>query len=128
MDKPPAYSRSILQSARHNKLKVLEAHLSIIAGQERIEAVNQAELATGRNALMFACFYANLSAVELLAASDASFFLTDSKGRCCLHYAAMNDDQKLIETLFLMAKTSPGTVEPTKLFEKDAPTEDDDLG
>jgi hypothetical protein len=27
----------------------------------------------------------------LLAASDASFQLTDQKGRCCLHYAAMND-------------------------------------
>lgn len=91
METPPAYARSILQSCRHNKAKVLEAHLSVVAGQERIELVNKAEQETGRNALMFACYYSNLVAVELLAASDASFQLTDQKGRCCLHYAAMND-------------------------------------
>lgn len=77
---------------------------------------------------MFECYYGNLSAVELLAASDASFFLTDAKGRCCLHYAVMNDDQKLIETIFLMVKTSKGIVEPTSSFELDPPKDDADAG
>jgi ankyrin repeat protein len=69
-------------------------------------------------------YYNNLTAVELLAASDASFLLTDAKGRCCLHYAAMNDDQKLIETVFLMAKTSLGNVQQTSSFELEAPVEE----
>jgi len=73
MENPPVYARSILQSARHNKTKVLEAHLSIVAGTNRVELVNQAEKSTGRNALMFACYYGNLTSVELLAASDACF-------------------------------------------------------
>jgi hypothetical protein len=73
METPPAYARSILQSTRHNKAKVLEAHLSVVAGLERINLVNQAEKDTGRNAIMFACYYSNLTAVELLSASDAIF-------------------------------------------------------
>ena len=91
METPPSYARSILQSARHNKTKVLEAHLSIVAGSESINLVNQAEASTGRTALMFAAYYANLTAVELLAASDANMFLADSAGRTCLHYAAINE-------------------------------------
>jgi ankyrin repeat protein len=51
---------------------VLEAHLSIISGSDRVNSVNEAEEATGRTALMFACYYNNLDAVELLAASDAT--------------------------------------------------------
>jgi ankyrin repeat protein len=35
--------------------------------------VNEAEKETGRNALMFACYYGNTTSVELLAASDAVF-------------------------------------------------------
>ena len=66
---------------------------------------------------MFACFYGNLACVELLAASDAVFQLVDKKGRCCLHYAAINEDQKLIETVFLMAKTNFNLVAPTSIFE-----------
>ena len=42
-----------------------------MAGEERITKVNIAEAETGRNSLMFASFYSNLDAVELLAASDA---------------------------------------------------------
>ena len=73
MEKPPAYARSILQSARHNKVKVLEAHLSVVSGSDRVNLVNEAEEATARTALMFACYFNNLDAVELLAASDATF-------------------------------------------------------
>jgi ankyrin repeat protein len=92
METPPPYAKSILQAARHNKTKVLEAHLSVVSGAERIAMVNQAELSTGRTALMFACFYGNLSAVELLAASDANFWFVDNKGRSCMHYATINDN------------------------------------
>ena len=71
MQNPPPYATSLLQSARHNKGKVVEAHLTIMAGEERISKVNMAEAETGRSSLMFASFYSNLDAVELLAASDA---------------------------------------------------------
>ena len=57
MAKPPAYATSLLQSARHNKGKVVEAHLTIMAGEERVQMVNIAEKETGRNSLMFASYY-----------------------------------------------------------------------
>jgi ankyrin repeat protein len=117
-----------LQAAKHNKTKVLEAHLSVVAGTERIELVNQAEKASGRTALMFASYYSNLTSVELLAASDARFQLIDNKGRCCLHYAAINDNQKLIETIFLMSKTSDGSVAQPKSFEMNPPTQEVEAG
>ena len=78
----------------------------MIAGNQRVNMVNEAEKETGRNALMFACYYGNTTSVELLAASDAVFQLVDNRGRCCLHYASMNEDQKLIDTIFLISKTS----------------------
>ena len=74
---------------------------------KRITKVNIAEAETGRNSLMFASFYSNLDAVELLAASDAVPQLIDKSGRSALHYAAINDNAKLIETIFLVAKTEP---------------------
>jgi len=40
MEKPPQYALSLLQSARHNKGKVLEAHLSVITGVDRLIQVN----------------------------------------------------------------------------------------
>ena len=57
MAKPPPYATSLLQSARHNKGKVVEAHLTIMAGEERVQMVNIAEKETGRNSLMFASYY-----------------------------------------------------------------------
>ena len=71
MENPPPYANSLLQSARYNKTKVLEAHLTLTAGSERISKVNKAEAQDGRSSLMFACYYDNVEAVELLAASDA---------------------------------------------------------
>ena len=57
MAKPPPYATSLLQSARHNKGKAVEAHLTIMAGEERVQMVNIAEKETGRNSLMFASYY-----------------------------------------------------------------------
>ena len=107
METPPPYANSLLQSTRHNKGKVVEAHLTLMAGDERISKVNTAEKTTGRSCLMFSSFYANLDAVELLLASDAIPQLIDKTGRSALHYAAINDNAKLIETIFLVAKTEP---------------------
>ena len=118
MAKPPPYASSLLQSARHNKGKVLEAHLTIMAGDERVKLVNLAEKETGRNSLMFASFYQNLDAVEFLLASDAVPQLVDQQGRSAMHYAAINDNAKLIETLFLVAKSEPKPINQTSAFEE----------
>ena len=37
MNPPPPYADSLLQSARFNKTKVLEAHLTLMAGDDRIK-------------------------------------------------------------------------------------------
>ena len=49
---------------------MLEAHLTLMAGKERIGKVNKAESVNGRTALMFASYYCNVDSVEFLAASD----------------------------------------------------------
>ena len=72
MEKPPPFASSLLQAARYNRPKIVEAHLTLMAGEERIRLVNTGEKSTGRTSLMFASFYANLDSVELLAASDAT--------------------------------------------------------
>ena len=92
MDNAPPYASSLLQAARFNKSKVLEAHLTVLAGDERVAQVNKGASETLRNALMYASFHANLDSVELLLASDAIPQVCDSKGRTPLHYAAMNDN------------------------------------
>ena len=65
---------------------------------------------------MFSSFYANLDAVEYLCASDASAQLVDGKGRSCMHYAAINDNAQLIETLFLHAKANPSPMKAAADF------------
>ena len=59
---------------------------------------------------MYAAFYNNLDIIEILSASEARFQLTDAKGRNCLHYAALNDADKVMQTIFLVCKTSPKSV------------------
>ena len=71
---------------------------------------------------MFACYYGNLDSAEFLAASDAVAQYVDKKGRSCLHYAAINDNAQLIETLFLHFKANPNPVRPTTDFAPDVPT------
>ena len=107
MSNPPPYADSLLQSARFNKGKVLEAHLTLMAGNDRVKNVNKAERDMGRTSLMFSSYYGNMDAVEFLAASDAVAQIVDKKGRSCLHYAAINDNAQLIETIFLHAKANP---------------------
>ena len=89
-----------------------------MAGDERVKMVNLAEKETGRNSLMFASFYQNLDAVEFLLASDAVPQLVDLQGRSAMHYAAINDNAKLIETLFLVAKSEPKPINQTSAFEE----------
>ena len=121
METPPPYADSLLHSARFNKGKVLEAHLTLMAGNDRIKSVNKAEKESGRTAMMFASYYGNVDAVEFLAASDAVAQIVDKKGRSCLHYAAINDSAQLIETLFLHAKANPGQVRKATDFAPELP-------
>ena len=53
---------------------------------------------------MYACYYGNVDSVELLVAAGAYINNTDSRFRTCLHYAAMNDNAKLIEAVFISFK------------------------
>ena len=66
----------------------------------------------GRTCAMFAGFYNNLDAIEILAASDAVFQQIDNFGRTCLHYACMTDNSKVIETIFMECKTNPQVAGP----------------
>ena len=54
----------------------------------------------------------------MLVASQAVVQIYDKKGRTCLHYAALNDIARLIETVFLVAKASPADFAAPKNFEK----------
>lgn len=58
-----------------------------------------------RNSVHFAAAHANLEALELLAAADAHVHITDKFHRTAMHYAAMNDVSKIIETVFVAFKT-----------------------
>lgn len=70
-DPAPVYALSVLEAARHNKTKVLEAHLSLLAGDERVNACNSSD-PEGRTPAHFTAFYGNLDGLELLCASEAS--------------------------------------------------------
>lgn len=58
-----------------------------------------------RNAVHFAAAHANLEALELLVAADAHIHVTDKYHRTAMHYAAMNDISKILETVFIAFKT-----------------------
>jgi ankyrin repeat protein len=74
--------------------------LSLLAGEERIKKCNTVD-ENGRTPAMFAAYYNNLDNIELLSASEARFQLTDIRGRSCMHYAAINDSDKVITTIFI---------------------------
>jgi hypothetical protein len=45
-----------------------------------------------------------------------------------LHYAALNDTSRQIETLFLVAKSSPAEIKASSLFEKIEPDSGEPIG
>ena len=104
---PPLYASSSLQAARYNMYKILEAQLCLLTFEDRIETVNRADEATGRAALMYAGYYGNLDMIEILVASAATVQIKDKKGRTALHYAALNDLARPLETIFLLGKADP---------------------
>ena len=55
----------------------------------------------GRSAIFYSAYYGNLETIELLAAADASLNLMDSRHRTPLHYAALTDNPKVIESVFV---------------------------
>ena len=73
---------------------------------------------------MFAAFYGNVDAIELLASSDANLSLVDKFGRSTMHYAAQSDSTKLVQTLFLTTKGSDIVVKVSKDV---APNAEEDL-
>lgn len=80
--------------------------MSVLKGEDRINAVNSCD-ANLRTSVIFAAYYQNTDALELLAASDANFSLIDKYGRTALHYATLIDNSKTIQTIFMAAKTNP---------------------
>jgi len=101
---PPPYATSVLQSAVHNKGRVLEAHLSTMEDGQKEAQVNEVDEEHGRSACFYAAYYGNIEALELLAASDARFNLTDKYHRTALHYAALNNQPKVVEAVVLAFK------------------------
>jgi ankyrin repeat protein len=67
---------------------------------------------------MFSAYYGCQDAIEILVASQAKVQIYDKKGRTCLHYAALNDSARQIETIFLIAKASPAELSAPTNFEK----------
>ena len=103
----PEYAESVLQAALHNKSQVLEAHLSTATTDEgqRKRLIKEID-GHYRNSLFYAAAYGNLDALELLAAADCDLHITDKYHRTALHYAALNDNSKVIEAVFLAHKAS----------------------
>jgi ankyrin repeat protein len=59
----------------------------------------------GRSAVFYAAYYGNVEALELLTVSDALLSLVDTRHRTPLHYAAMTDNSKVIEAIFIGFKS-----------------------
>ena len=66
--------------------------------------INEVDEEHARSAVFYAAFYGSVEAIELLAASDANLNMTDKYHRTPLHYAAMNDNKKIIEAVFMAYK------------------------
>ena len=91
-------------SAVYNKTRVLEAHLSSYNSTELRKLALMEFDGCKRNACHFAAAHANVESLELLTAADAHIHFTDKYHRTAMHYAAMNNDSKVIETVFLAFK------------------------
>ena len=50
---------------------------------------------------MYACYHNNIEMAQLLITAGACLNVTDDQHRMCLHYAAMNDNSKLIEAIVI---------------------------
>ena len=81
----------------------------MLSGADRIKKVNAVDNML-RSAAMFAAYYNNSDAIELVAASDANLMLMDSRGRTAMHYATLVDNSKVIETIFMSSKGSQHAV------------------
>lgn len=92
-------------SAVYNKTRVLEAHLSSLRTVELRKLALLESDDNNRYAVHFAAAHANLEALELLVAADAHIHLADKYHRTAMHYAAMNDVSKIVETVFIAFKT-----------------------
>jgi len=91
-------------SSVYNKTRVLEAHLSSCKSTELRKLALMESDESKRNAVHYAAAHGNLESLELLTAADANVHLTDKFHRTAMHYAAMNDVSKVIETVFLAFK------------------------
>ena len=101
----PEYAESLLMSAVYNKTKVLEAHLSSLKSPELRKLALLESDDNNRNSVHFSAAHANLEALELLVAADAHIHVADKYHRTAMHYAAMNDVSKILETVFSAVKT-----------------------
>ncbi|TNV86076.1 hypothetical protein FGO68_gene9698 [Halteria grandinella] len=102
---PPPYANSVLQAALFNKGRVLEALLSVLQNSDaRKYQLSECD-DKHRNAVIYAAAHGAHDSLELLSAAEAPFNGTDQYHRTALHYAAMNDNSKPIEAVFLGFKS-----------------------
>lgn len=113
-DEPAPYADSILESARFNKLRILEAHVSNYSDDQgtRAQKINETDIVTGRNALHYLSYIGNTDVIQLLGATDQmKMNVLDAYDRNCMHYAAIHGKSTLINTLFLLFKQHGGKFE-----------------
>ena len=107
MENPAPYADSILEAARYNKMRILEAHISNYSDDQGVRAqrINETDPVTGRCALHYLAYMGNVDMIQLLGATDQLQLNTlDARDRTCLHYAAIKGKSTLINTLFLLYK------------------------
>lgn len=108
-DELTPYADSILQSARYNKMRILEAHVSTFSDDIRRDKINETDLGTGRSALHYLAYMGNTEMIQLLGATDQlKMNILDSRDRTCMHYAAIQGKSTAINTLFLLFKSYGG--------------------
>ena len=118
MENAPPYADSILESARYNKMRILEAHISNYSddGGVRAQRINETDPATGRSALHYLAYLGNTDIIQLLGATDQlKMNGLDARDRTCMHYAAIKGKSTLINTLFLLFKSHGGVFRRAEL-------------
>lgn len=106
-EQPAPYADSVLNAARFNKMRILEALVSYYVDDPELreQKINETDRGTGRNALHYLSYMANADMIQLLAATGAlRLNVLDKYDRSCLHYAVIYGKSTLINTLVLLFK------------------------
>mmetsp|Transcript_21309 Transcript_21309/g.32985 ORF Transcript_21309/g.32985 Transcript_21309/m.32985 type:complete len:183 (+) Transcript_21309:595-1143(+) len=111
MPNSPPYANSILEAARYNKMRILEAHISNYSDDAglRGQKINETDKGSGRSALHYLAYIGNAEVIQLLGATEQmKMTILDSRDRNAMHYAAIKGKSTTINTLFMLFKHHGG--------------------